>query len=102
MILDSFQRIFNEKIVSIPSLLDRMAANPGMLKGPTMDWSAKEGLYSRYKLWKQQCEILFTGPLIKVEEKIQCKYLLYWSGERGLELVMRKSLLNQKNLQKDK
>ena len=36
-----------------------------------------------------KCEILFTGPLIKVEGKIQCKYLLYWSGERRLELFNR-------------
>ena len=28
----------------------------------------------------------FTGPLIQVEENIQCKYHLYWSGDRGLEL----------------
>ncbi|KXJ08987.1 hypothetical protein AC249_AIPGENE17533 [Exaiptasia diaphana] len=63
-----------------------MAGSTGLLKGPTMDWSSNEGLYSRYKLWKQQCELLFTGPLVKVEEKIQCKYLMYWAGERGLEL----------------
>ena len=30
--------------------------------------------------------MLFSGPLVKLEEPIQCKYLLYWSGERGLEL----------------
>ena len=51
-----------------------------------MDWSVGEGLYNRFKLWKQQCELLFSGPLVKLEEPIQCKYLLYWSGERGLEL----------------
>ena len=51
-----------------------------------MDWSANEGLYSRFKLWKQQCELFFTGPLVKIEEKIQCKYLLYWSGARGIDL----------------
>ena len=51
-----------------------------------MDWSVGEGLYNRFKLWKQQCELLFSGPLVKLKEPIQCKYLLYWSGERGLEL----------------
>lgn len=55
-------------------------------KGPTMDWSAGEGLYNRFKIWKQQCELLFSGPLLKLDETIQCKYLLYWSGERGLDL----------------
>ena len=51
-----------------------------------MDWSVGEGLYNRFKLWKQQCELLFSGPLVKLEEPIQCKYLLYVSGKRGLEL----------------
>ena len=51
-----------------------------------MDWTADDGLYSRYKIWKQRCQILFTGPMSKVAEDIQCKYLLYWAGERGLDL----------------
>ena len=51
-----------------------------------MDWSIREGLYNRFKLWKQQCELLFSGPLVKLEEPIQCNYLLYWPGERSLEL----------------
>ena len=46
-----------------------------------MDWSIGEGLYNRFKLWKQQCELLFSGPIVKLEEPIRCKYLLYWSGE---------------------
>jgi hypothetical protein len=51
-----------------------------------MDWSTDKGLYGRFKIWKQQCELLFSGPLVKLEEPIRCKYLLYWSGERGLDL----------------
>ena len=51
-----------------------------------MDWTADDGLYSRYKIWKQRCQILFTGPMSKVAEDIQCKYLLYWAGECGLDL----------------
>ena len=55
-------------------------------KGPTMDWSANEGLYNRFKMWKQRSELLFEGPMDKTEENVKCKYLLYWAGERGLEL----------------
>ena len=67
-----------------------------------MDWSVGEGLYSCFKLWKQQCELLFSGPLVKLEEAIQCKYLLYRSGERGLELFNSWDLLEdeQKVLRK--
>ena len=63
-----------------------MAAANHIFKGPVMDWSTDEGLYNRYKIWKQQCELLFTGPLVKLEEVVKCKYLLYWSDQRGLEL----------------
>lgn len=63
-----------------------MAAANQILKGPVMDWSTDEGLYSRFKIWKQQCELLFTGPLVKLEEAVKCKYLLFWSGRQGLEL----------------
>ena len=51
-----------------------------------MDWSTDDNLYSRFKMWKQRCELLFTGPMAKMEEEIQCKHLLYWSGEHGIEL----------------
>ena len=62
------------------------AALSSFMKGPEMDWTSNDGLYTRYKLWKQRCELLFKGPLIKIEEKVLCSYLLFWSGERGLEL----------------
>ena len=54
-------------------------------KGPSMDWSTDDNLYSRFKMWKQRCELLFTGPMVKIDE-VQCKHLLYWSGEHGMEL----------------
>ena len=37
-------------------------------------------------MWKQRCELLFTGPMAKIDEEIKCKHLLYWSGEQGIEL----------------
>ncbi|PFX17897.1 Retrovirus-related Pol polyprotein from transposon 17.6 [Stylophora pistillata] len=41
---------------------------------------------SQFKMWKQRCELLFTGPMAKIDEEIKCKHLLYWSGEQGIEL----------------
>lgn len=55
-------------------------------KGPMMDWTDNEGLYRRFKVWKQRVELIFAGPLVKVEEEIKCKYLLLWAGERGLDI----------------
>ncbi|CAH3039830.1 unnamed protein product [Porites evermanni] len=37
-------------------------------------------------MWKQRRELLFTGPMAKIDEEIKCKHLLYWSGEQGIEV----------------
>lgn len=54
-----------------------MAASIAFIdKGPSIDWSTEGNLYIRFELWKQRCELLFTGPMAKREEEIQCKLLL--------------------------
>ena len=64
-------------------------ATPSFIdKGPSIDWSTDENLYNRFKMWKQRCELLFTGPMGKIDEEVKCKHLLYWSGERGFELFI--------------
>ena len=55
-------------------------------KGPVMDWSPDNGLPNRYKLWKQKCILLFETLLCEKTEEYQCKMLLCYSGDRGLEL----------------
>ena len=32
-------------------------------------------------------EILFKGPLNEVAEAVKCNYIIYWSGDHGMELV---------------
>ncbi|XP_041362849.1 uncharacterized protein K02A2.6-like [Gigantopelta aegis] len=57
-----------------------MAGNAALLdKGPSMNWATDDGLYRRFKIWKQRCELLFTGPMSRMDEEIKCKYLLYWA-----------------------
>ena len=51
-----------------------------------MDWSTDDNLYRCFKMWKQRCELLFTGPMVKIDDKVLCEHLLYWSGEHGMEL----------------
>jgi len=77
-----------------------MAASASFInKGPSMDWSTDNNLYSRFKMWKQRCELLFTGPMTKIEEEVQWKHLLYWSGKHGMELIIAKlrSLVKEAN-----
>ena len=56
-------------------------------KGPVMDWTNDIGLGERYRKWKKCVEVLFKGPLNAVAEGVKCNYIIYWSGDHGMELV---------------
>ena len=32
-------------------------------------------------------EVLFLGPLSRVNEGVKCNYVIYWSGDHGMDLV---------------
>ena len=59
----------------------------GFDKGPVMDWTNDMGLGERYRKWKKRVEVLFKGPLNTVAEGVKCNYIIYWSGDHGMELV---------------
>ena len=66
-----------------------MATSSFIDKGPSIDWVTDEKLYSRFKMWKQRCELLFNGPMGKIENANICctsKHLLYWLGERRIKM----------------
>ena len=52
-----------------------------------MDWTNDIGLGERYRKWKKHVEVLFKGPLNAVAEGVKCNYIIYWSGDHGMELV---------------
>ena len=64
-----------------------MAHLVGIDKGPVMDWTNDSGLDEHYRKWKKQVEILFQGPLNGVNEAVKCNYVIYWSGDHGMDLV---------------
>ena len=59
----------------------------GIDKGPVMDWTNDIGLGKRYRKWKKCVEVLFKGPLNAVAEGVKCNYIIYWSGDHGMDLV---------------
>ena len=59
----------------------------GIDKGPVMDWTNDSGLDEQYRKWKKWVEVLFKGPLNAVLEAIKCNYVIYWSGDHGMDLV---------------
>ena len=56
-------------------------------KGPVLDWTDDNGLMEQFRKWKKKVEILFQGPLNATNDGVKCNYIIYWSGETGMELV---------------
>ena len=52
-----------------------------------MDWTNDSGLDEQYRKWKKCVEVLFKGLLNVVLEAIKCNYVVYWSGDHGMDLV---------------
>ena len=40
-----------------------------------------------FRKWKKKVEILFSGPLANANYPVKCNYIIYCSGEVGMELV---------------
>ena len=63
-----------------------MAHLAGIDKGPVLDWHDDNGLMECFRKWKK-VEILFKGPLNNANNPVKCNFIIYWSGEVGMELV---------------
>ena len=55
-------------------------------KPPSMDWTSPGDVHKRFKIFKQKCELIFAGPLEKVEEAKKVRLLLLWVDDKGLEI----------------
>ena len=64
-----------------------MAHLAGIDKGPVLDWTDDNGLLEQFRKWKKKVKILFRGPLTTTNDAVKCNYIIYWSGEIGMELV---------------
>ena len=64
-----------------------MAHLAGIDKGLEMDWTNDNGLDECYRKWKKRVEVLFNGPLNSATEAIKCNYVIYWSGDNGMDLI---------------
>ena len=64
-----------------------MAHLVGIDKGPVMDWTNDAGLDECYRKWKKCLEVLFKGLLSELTDAVKCNYIIYWSGDHGMDLV---------------
>ena len=58
----------------------------GMDLGPKIDWTLDNGLYQRFKVFKERCIDILSGPLHATPEENQVHYLHYWMGEECSKL----------------
>ena len=78
------------------SQTDAHSASPQMqmhqfvpyIKGLKMDWTVNDGLYHRFLKWKLKCENILDCELATLSETRQCKKLISWSGDDGMDLVV--------------
>ena len=64
------------------------------IKGPKMDWTVNDGLYHRFRKWKLKCENIPECELATLSESRQCKKLISWSGDDGMDLVVSWGLVD--------
>ena len=58
------------------------------IEGPKMDWTVNDGLYYQFLKWKLKCENILDCKLASLSESRQCKKLISWSGDDGMDLVV--------------
>ena len=58
------------------------------IEGPKMDWTVNDGLYHWFLKWKLKCENILDCELATLSETGQCKKLICWSGDDGMDLVV--------------
>ena len=59
----------------------------GIDLGPKMDWTIDNGLYQRFKVFKERSIDILSGPLHAIPEENQVYCLRYWMGEEGSKLI---------------
>ena len=55
------------------------------IEGPKMDWTVNDGLYHRFLKWCLKCENILECELVALPERQQCKKVIAWSGDFGMD-----------------
>ena len=55
------------------------------IEGPHMDWTANDGLYHRFLKWHLKCKNILQCKLMALPECKQCKKVIGWSRDCGMD-----------------
>ena len=68
------------------------ATNPVMqsmfmpyIDGPKTDWTVNDSLYHRFLKWLLKCKNMLECKLVALPEPQQCKKVIAWSGDFGMD-----------------
>ena len=64
-------------------------------EGPKMDWTVNDGLYHRFLKWHLKCENILQCEFAMLPERRQCKKVIAWSGDFGMDQYVSQSLSNK-------
>ena len=65
---------------------DTQSPVPYQINGPTLDWTNDAGLFTRFTLWKQKCELILDCQFENASDACEAKSVLQWSADHGLEI----------------
>ena len=65
------------------------------IEGPKMDWTVYDGLYHRFLKWYLKCENIPECELVVLPERRQCKNIVAWSGDFGMDQYVSWRLSNE-------
>ena len=62
------------------------------IESPKMDWTVNDGLYHRFLKWHLKCENILECELAALSDRQQCKKVIAWSGDFGMDQYVSWSL----------
>ena len=62
------------------------------IEGPKMDWTVNDGLYHHFLKWRLKCENILQYELAAFLGKQQCKKVIAWCGNFGMDQYVSWSL----------
>ncbi|KAL3847373.1 hypothetical protein ACJMK2_018288 [Sinanodonta woodiana] len=51
----------------------------------TMDWE-KSNLTTSWAKFQQHCELIFNGPMSRINDAVKANYILLWVGDKGRDI----------------
>ena len=86
-VLSSSEQEQDPEVSLNPCRLPQIAPDTFMpyIECPKMDWTVNDGLYHRFLKWHLKCENILECELAALPKRQQCKKVIAWSGDFGMD-----------------